>query len=217
MIKTARAVGVLFLVSTAAYLIGSGILDPILHRTDALDSLYPERARAYAGLFLESINALAVVGIAMLLYPILKQSHEALALGYFGSRVIESALLLVSLIGPLVLIKLNPSTTAEGASVDSSLQAAGRLAIEAHDLLFELAMIALGAGSLLLCYMFYRTRLVPRTLSVIGFIGYACLLASSCLSIAGLESGVILYAPGAVFEIALPVWLIVKGFRFPRA
>ncbi|WP_219836908.1 DUF4386 domain-containing protein [Paenibacillus sp. R14(2021)] len=211
--KIARVTGALFLVATGAYMIGNGLLDPILHRPDVLAGLYPDRTNVMAGLFLELINALAVVGIAMLLYPILKKYNDAFALGYFGSRIIESALLILSLIGPLVLIGLSKSYIGAGASSGTYFQTIGNLVVEAHFKCFEMAMIVLSLGSLLFCYILYRSRLVPRFLSVIGFIGYAALLASSCLTIIGQDIGPVLYIPGAIFEIVLPIWLMVKGFH----
>lgn len=212
--KVERVAGALFLLSTGAFLVGSGILDPILHRTDVLVSADSDRTSVFAGLFLELINAISVVGIAILLQPTLKKYHEAFAFGYFASRVMESVLLMISLIGPVFLLELSKQSISEGASGsgDSYLQMLVHLAVETHYLLFDLAMLVLSLGSLLFCYILYQTKLVPRLLSIIGLIGYAGLLASSSLSIAGLDVGGVLYIPGAIFEIALPVWLIMKGF-----
>ncbi|MBQ4901218.1 DUF4386 domain-containing protein [Paenibacillus sp. Marseille-P2973] len=211
--RTERVVGALFLLSTCSFLIGSGMLEPILHRTDLLVSVDSDRMRVFAALFLELINAIAVVGIAMLLQPTLKKYHEAFAFGYFASRVMESSLLMISLIGPLILLALSKQSVSAGTSGDAYLKALGNLAVEAHYLLFDIAMLVLSLGSLLFCYILYRSRLVPRLLSIIGLIGYTGLLASSSLSVAGLDVGEVLYIPGAIFEIALPVWLIVKGFN----
>ncbi|SEU09673.1 DUF4386 domain-containing protein [Paenibacillus sp. NFR01] len=208
-----RAAGVLFLLSTGVFLAGSQILDPILHSTDLLVRVDADRTRLFAGWFLELINALAVMGIAMLLQPALKKYHEAFAFGYFASRVMESALLMISLIGPLLLLAFNKLPTSAGASGDAYLLTLGNLAVEAHYLLFDIAMLVLSLGSLLFCYILYRSRGVPRWLSVIGFLGYTGLLASSSLSIAGMDAGEVLYIPGAIFEIVLPVWLILKGFK----
>lgn len=208
-----RMVGVFFLLSTGAFLAGSGILDPILHRTDLLESVDSNRMSVMTGWFLKLLNAIAVVGIAMLLQPLLKKHHEAFAFGYFASRVMESALLIISLVGPLLLLALSQQTVLAEASGVSHLQTLGELAVQAHDMLFDMAMLVLSLGSLLFCSILYRSKLVPRWMSVIGLIGYTALLASSSLSIAGLDPGEILYIPGAIFEIALPVWLIVKGFH----
>lgn len=211
--KVGRAVGVLFLISTGAFMIGSGMLDPILHRSDLLFSLESNRTTMVAGLLLELINAIAVVGIAMLLQPTLKKHHEAFAFGYFASRVMESALLIVSIISPLILLTLSKQSISTGTYSDALLESIGSLAVEAHFMLFEMAMIVLSLGSLLFCYILYQSRLVPRLFSVIGLIGYTGLLASSSLSIVGLDVGNTLYIPGAIFEIVLPIWLIVKGFN----
>lgn len=211
--KVERMVGVLFLLSTAVFLVGSQILDPVLHGTDLLVSVDSNRSSVLAGLFLELINAIAVVGIAMLLQPALKKYHEGFAYGYFASRVMESALLVASLLGPLILLAFNKLSTSAGASGDPYLQTLGNLAVEAHYMLFDLAMLVLSVGSLLFCYILYRSRLVPRLLSVIGLIGYTGLLANSSLSLAGLDTGEFLFIPGAIFEIVLPIWLIFKGFN----
>lgn len=211
--KVERVVGALFLLSTGAFLAGSQILDPILHRTDLLVSMDSNRTGVLVGLFLELINAIAVLGIAMLLQPTLRKYHEAFASGYFASRAMESALLMISFIGPLILLAFSKQFISAGATGDSYLQTLVNLAVEAHYLLFDLAMLVLSLGSLLFCYIIYRSRLVPRLFSIIGFIGYTGLVASSSLSIAGLDVGAVLYIPGAIFEIALPVWLIIKGFN----
>lgn len=211
--KIARVAGALFLVSTGAYLIGDGLLKPVLNRPDFLANLYPDRLNVISGSLLELINAMAVAGIAMLLFPILKKHNEAFALGYFGARIMESALLVIGAVAPLVLIALSNNYISAGAAKDSYFETIGNLLIEAQSVLFQTAMIVLGLGSLLLCYVLYRSKLVPRLLSIIGFIGYAALLVSGCLTILGREIGSVLYVPGAIFEIVFPLWIIVKGFR----
>lgn len=211
--RNARVAGVLFLVSTGAYLLGSGLLNPLMQEPEFLAGLFADRTKAAAGLLLELINAIAVVGIAMLLYPVLQKYNGALAAGYLSSRIIESALLMISLVVPILLISLSEDYASAAASDYSNLQRIAEVAVEAHLMLFQLAMIVLGLGSLLLCYVLYRSELVPRWLSVIGFIGYIGLLTSSGLTICGRDTGAILYMPGAIFEIVLPLWLLVKGFN----
>ncbi len=80
-------------------------------------------------------------------------------------------------------------------------------------LAFQIAMIALGLGSIPFCYLLYRSRLIPRLLAVLGLIGYAALLIGSSLELFGLNLYMIQFAPGALFELIFPIWLIVKGFN----
>ena len=143
-------------------------------------------------MLLEFINSAAVVSIAVLLFPILRRYSEGMALGYAGSRIIESVLLLVGALSALLLLTLRW-----------------------HDLTFQMAMIALGAGSLLLCYILYTAKLVPRAISVLGFVGYIALFVYALSEILGLNIGLVLFIPGAIFEIVFPLWLIVKGFNEP--
>ncbi|TFE22718.1 DUF4386 domain-containing protein [Cohnella luojiensis] len=211
--KTARIVGALFLIATAAFMIGSGLLESVLNNPDYLNNLYPNRMKVIAGMFFELINSAAVVGIAMLMFPILKQHDEGIALGYFGSRIIESALLIVSLISPLLLLTLSKEYISAGDTGGLYFQTMGTLAIKGQEIAFEMAMLVLSLGSLLFNYLLYKSKLIPRFISIIGLIGYAALLASSCLAINGIDIGMILYLPGALFEIIFPIWLIVKGFN----
>ncbi|GIO94454.1 MULTISPECIES: DUF4386 domain-containing protein [Paenibacillus] len=215
--RMAKVAGALFLVSTCAYMIGSGILDPVLHRPDFLTHLYSDRINVVMGSLLELINAVAVMGIAMLLYPILKKHNEPFALGYFGSRIVESVLLIISTVAPLILIALSHHSISAGTAMHPYFETIGNVLLEAHSMLFQIAMIVLSLGSLLLCDVLYRSRLVPRFLSVIGFIGYAALLASSCLAIIGQDIGPVLYVPGAIFEVMFPIWIMIKGFRLHAA
>lgn len=209
---TARIIGVLFLVSTAAYLTGSGLVDAALNDSAYLSQLHPGRMKVFAGLFLEFINAAAVVGIAVLLFPILQTHSESIAIGYLSSRIIESALLLIVVICPLALLALSESYIAAGGEADEYFRTIGDLLVRGADMAFQLAMLALGLGSILLCFLLYRTKLVPPMLSLLGIVGYIALLASSCLSLLGLDAGTVLFIPGGMFELIFPIWLLVKGF-----
>ncbi|HVH96244.1 MAG TPA: DUF4386 family protein, partial [Bacillus sp. (in: firmicutes)] len=95
-------IGVLFLLATASYMLGSGLIESALKITDNLDV-----NQVRIGVFLELINSAAVVGIAALIFPILRKYSESMTIIYVSSRTIESVLLLISAIAPLLLITLN--------------------------------------------------------------------------------------------------------------
>ncbi|WP_373228701.1 DUF4386 domain-containing protein [Cohnella sp.] len=211
--KTAITVGILMLGATVAFMIGSGLIDSVLSNPEYLNHVYPNKTKLIAGMFLELMDAALVFGIGMLMFPILKQHNEAIALGYFGTRVMESVILVVSILSLLILIPLSNEFINIGATAGSYYQTIGTLVINGHEIAFQLAMLVLGLGSLMFCYLLYTSKLIPRLISVIGFIGYAALIASSCLEIFGVNAGMILYLPGAAFEIIFPIWLIVKGFN----
>ena len=206
---TAIAVGVLFLTATVSYLAGSVLVDLAISDQDALSDLNTSQLRI--GVILQFVNAASVVSIAVLLFPILRAYRERMALGYVGTRIIESAFLLVSAFFALLLVPLSREASRGGGGDAPELRALGTLALEAYDLAFQFALIVLGAGSLLLVYVLYEAKLVPRALPVLGFIGYVALFASGWLEIAGYDVA-FLYIPGGLFELAFPVWLIARGF-----
>src|SRR5690242_17295235 len=72
-------------------------------------------------------------------------------------------------------------------------------------------MIALGAGSVGLCYVLYRAKFVARALAALGIVGYICLFVSGWLVIFGSDLGLLMFVPGAVFEVAFPRWLIIQA------
>jgi hypothetical protein len=211
--KTARIVGALILAATATYILGSGLLGSILNAPDYLLHIYPDSTQVVIGVLLEFIDAAAVAAIGIMLFPLVRKHNEAIALGYAGTRIIECLLLIVAGIGSLSLITLSREYVQAGAPDASYVQALGTLVVAQSGLAFQIAMIALGLGSLPFCYLLYRSRLIPRSLSVLGLIGYAALLIGSLLELFGQDLAMIHYLPGGLFELIFPVWLIVKGFN----
>lgn len=210
----AVVVGALILTATASYLVGSALIESAIEAPYDFATLAETRVRV--GLFLEFINAAAVVGVGVLLFPILRKYREGMALGYAATRVLESALLLVSALFVLLFLSLANGDGPAGATGAPQREPLATWAMEGYDLAFQLAMIVLGAGSLLLAFVLYEARLVPRFLPILAFVGYVSLFASGWLEIAG-HSAAWLYIPGGLFELIFPLWLIVKGFNPPPA
>ena len=115
--KTAIIVGVLFLVATAAFMLGSGLIESILNDPDYLTKVSANESQIIIGVLLELITGAAVVGIGVLMFPILKKHNEPIALGYVGVRVIEGAIIVVGVIAPLLLLTLSQEYVKAGAPV----------------------------------------------------------------------------------------------------
>lgn len=195
--------GALFLIATAAYMAGNSLLELVLRSAESFVDMQPYTIRVVSAVLLEFVDAVAVVGIAVLLFPILRKHNTFVARGYLGARVVEALLLILSLVAVLALVF--------GSEVFAFASPA--TLVEGHYRAFKLAMIVLGLGSLPFCYTLYTARLIPQSLSVLGFIGYAALLAWGGLQILGYSAGTILFLPGGLFEVIFPIWLIVKGFN----
>ncbi len=215
--KIAIIVGALFIITMIAGMIDAYFVAPILKTP--LSDIYPNDFRVITGSFLILIMSVGIVGIAVALYPVLKRHSEIIAITYVSFRVIECVLLIVGAIVYLYLIVLSQKFINAGTPDASYFQTLCALAISMRYVSYQVAMIILGFGSLFLCYLLFQSKLVPRFLSVWGFIGYVFLFASGLLDVFGVVdtvhgAGAMLYIPGGLWEfIAFPIWLFLKGFN----
>jgi hypothetical protein len=175
----------------------------------------PDTPAVFGGI-LEIVVALAGIATAVTLFPILKKRNESLALGLVAARVLESATIFVGVAFLLSIVTLRHDGTGTGALVTS------HALVALYDRIFLLGQSFMPAiCDLLLGFLLYRSRLVPRRLALIGIaggpvlvIGYLAVLFGGIDqhgAMAGLSA-----LPVAAFEFSLGVWLIVKGFD-PRA
>jgi len=211
--KIARIVGALFLFSNVTFMLGAVVfVEPILSAADYLTLVSANRTQVVLGVLLELINGIAYLGIAVLMFPILKQRFESMALGYAGFRIIEFVMQTLSDINPLSLLTLSEGFVSAGSPEASSFQALGTLLLAERHWAFQMVSITLGLGALMFYYMLYQSKLIPRFISIWGLIGAAVVLANTLFDMFGLSVpnlGVLML----LNELFLGVWLIVKGFN----
>jgi hypothetical protein len=178
----------------------------------------PERVVAGRGALV--LGQFGVVGIAVLLFPMLKRHGEALAMAHVGFRVAELAASLFYLAVPLLTIELGTGLRngTINASASSSL---GALLHAQYSVAILMIYLVTSAGGLCMSVLLHRSRLIPRPIATLGLIGYPALLAGCVLDLFNLVDvtqgiGLIALVPGGIFELVLPIWLLAKGFAFPR-
>jgi hypothetical protein len=216
--KTAIIVGVLFIMALVLFLIGKAFYEPILSSPDYLDNTYPNRVIVIIGILLEFISALAVILIPVLLFPILKKHNEVLALGYVSFRLFEAVLLSVAQILKLSLVNLSQNYLNKGGVDASYFKNIGN-SIQSviywvdHDGLIYLFVF--GIGALILYSALYKSKLIPRWLSIWGLISAVAILIASVMATFGISLvlAMLLVIPIAFQEQAMAIWLIVKGFN----
>ncbi len=168
------------------------------------------------GALLELLLIVSNIGTAIVLCPVLKRVNEVLALGYVTARLVECGFIAVGILSLLALGTLRM----EAAGADEELLlVAGQSLIAIHDWTFRLGpgfVVGIGNG-LILGYLMYRSRLVPRAMALLGLIGGPALLAAGVAILFGvIEPGsmwqVIATVPEFFWELSLGLWLMVKGF-----
>ena len=214
--KIAKAVGALFIITMILGMIDAYTVAPILHAS--LADYYSNESQFYIGAFSILFMSLGVVGIAILLYPVLEKHNRIIAITYVCSRVMECLLLIIGVIVYFLLLTLSQEFIKAGSPDSSYFQTLANVAVEARYSGYHVAMIILSIASILLCYLLYKKRLIPRIISLVGIIGYISVLVSAPLDLLGMidttKAGGVLYLPGALFELLLlPIWLFVKGFN----
>lgn len=161
----------------------------------------------------EIIVALAGIGTAVVLFPLLRKQHEGVALGLVGARIVEGACIFVGVAVILSIVSLRQA----GAGADAL--GAARALSTLYSTIFLVSQAFLPAiCDLLLGFLLYRSRLVPRPLALIGIIGAFPLVISWLATLFGTFGPQTPPSPlGAVlvalFEFALGIWLIIKGFN----
>ena len=208
--KTSLAAGVLYLltfvsiptlamygpVKGANYVLGAG----------------PDTGAIFGGI-LEMIVALAGIGTAVALFPVVKRQNEGVALGFVASRTLEAAGIFASVACLLTVVTLRQ----EGAGATALVTSHALVAL--YDRLFLITQSFIPAvNALLLGYLLYQSRLVPRALPLLGLIGAPLLLAADLAVLFDLigrtsTPALVTALPIALWEFSLGVWLVVKGFK----
>jgi len=212
-------VGVLFIIATGAPILSFQFLQHIT-ASDYLISVAANATQVTMGALLEFIMALAIAGIAIAMYPILQKYSETLAIGYLGARLMEAVIFIViAVLGVLSVVTLSREFVRAGSPDVSYFQTLGTLLVGAHDWSYVLAgKVVFTLSALILNYVLYQSKLVPRFLAVWGLLGAVLLLAGGVLNMFGLLPdtsvlGTLVFLPIALQEMVFAVWLILKGFN----
>ena len=219
--RFAVAAGVAFLIATLAQVAGVALVSPILSAPDYLVTISANESQVVLGALLLFIGALACTGIALALYPVLREHNHGLAIGSVGFRTIEGVLHSLIAICWLLLVTVSQEAVSAGALASSAYRVPGAVLTAAPDWLAPLALLAFGLGALCYYWVFYQSRLIPRWLSGWGLVAITMVMASAVLVMLGVIENfstpqLVLAAPIGLQEMVLAVWLIAKGFN-PRA
>ncbi|HET6626728.1 MAG TPA: DUF4386 domain-containing protein [Nocardioidaceae bacterium] len=216
--RTARIMGAWFLGTFVFSIPAYFFYDPLLsHANYVVGS--GEDTRIAVGALLEILLAISGIATAVVIFPIVKRVNESVALGYIASRTVESTLILVGVLSLMSVVALRQDLGDAASNSGALVDVAGGL-LAVHDqttLLGPQFCAGLGNG-ILLGFLMWRSRLLPRPMVMFGLVGGPLALLAGVGVLLGVwdkSSGlpVALTAPEAIWELSLSVWLLARGFR----
>jgi hypothetical protein len=183
-------------VKTPSYVVGPGPDTPVV-----------------VGGLLEMIVALAGIGTAVALYPVLRRKGSARAVGFVASRTLEAATIYVGIVSLMSIVSLRRAGVGAAA-----LATAQGLAAQYQWTFFFAQSFIPAINGVLLGSLLYQSRLVPRWLPVLGLAGATTLVISWLMTLVGVVPAVspaaaLAALPIAVWEFSLGVYLTIWGFR----
>jgi hypothetical protein len=214
--RAATAVGALFLLCTATFATGEAMLAGVLDTPGYLAG--DHRGALAASALLAFVQGVSIVAIAVLMYPVLRRhGQQRLGIAYVALRAVEFAATLLYVAVPLIVLRLSDGL-ADGTVSPGAGRQLSALFPAQHEVAIVLIYLVVSFGGWALAIAMWRARLVPRSLAVLGVVGYPMLLAGCVLTAFGVGDvlhgpGSAALVPGGLFELVMPLWLLVKGFR----
>lgn len=217
--KTAIIVGVLYIIGTVSGILSMASSGPVRAATYLSSIAANPNQIVIAALFV-LLMGLTLALVPVMLFPLLKQFNEVLAIGYVVFRgALETVLYIGLTVSWLVLIVLSQEYVKAGAPGDAYFQTLGTVLLAGHAALNAILIIVFSLGALMLYAVFYRSRLIPRWISVWGFIAILLHLTTAFLLLFGIVESttspvlMVFNLLILVQEMVMAVWLIVKGFN----
>ncbi len=220
--KTAVVAGIFFLLTEitaigAIFLYGAVVSDPNYILTGSVSG----DNGVFLGALSELLLAIANVGTAVTLFRVVKRQNEGIALGYVCGRLAEGLVIVVGIISLLAVVTLRQDLAGGLASSANAaaLSTVGTALVGIHNWTFLFGPnLILGLNTLMLAYLMYSSRLVPRFIAVLGLTGGSLIFVSGTAVMFGFYTqvstlGVIAGLPVFAWEVSLALWLIVKGFN----
>ena len=215
--RLALASGVFYLLTFAFSIPAYFLYEPVLSDPAYIVGSGGADTQIILGAFLEMLTALAGIGTAVAVYPVIRRQSEAMSLGFVTTRSYEAAVMITGVLALVSIVSIRQDGVATGTD-DAALVAVGQALVAVRD---NTAIFGPGfvpaLNALLFGYVLYRSRLVPRVIPALGLIGAPLLLTSVILRMFGFDDqsvfAAIALAPIFIWELSIGLWMTFKGFR----
>jgi hypothetical protein len=205
--RQSRIIGALFLAGFLLYGSGSSLVTALVGGPGFLTRIASVGTLIALGAFLMLLNTAVDLTKAVLFFPILERHSKPTALTYFATLIVQVVFMTLGALAILLLVPLAQHAGDPGA------RTVGMTLVQLNLMAYQIGQMTLGVGATFLCVVLFRAGLVPRWIALSGLIGYPFHVLGTVAEVFGVHIGLYLTMPGFFFELALPVWLLIKGFR----
>jgi hypothetical protein len=215
----ARAAGIFYLITFAAsipaafYFLSPVLDDPAYIVGSGADT------RVIVGCLLDVVNALACIGTAVAVYPVVRRVNESLALGFVTTRMLEATIIMIGVVSLLAVVTLRRDVAGVADADQAGLVTTGQALVAVRDYTFQFGPnLCAALNALMFATLLYRSRLVPRILPIMGLVAAPLLILATLAVVFGVtEQGSFWFAPGGalifVWELSVGIYMTVKGFK----
>ncbi|WP_165372210.1 DUF4386 domain-containing protein [Emticicia agri] len=202
--------GIFFIGAFIFYAIGNYLIESQIHNLENLSAINQQKNQMLIGaLLITFLHTLTNIGLVVILFSAFKDVFNIQAYAYLATTLISTILLAI---GGICLVLIIP--VSEWANTYNQ-QLLDKLLQKGQFYFYQFGMMLWCIGGLIMCNILIQTRVVPKWLSVWGFIGYVVFMAGCLFEIFGVAIGTYTSIVGGLFEITLSLVAIFKGFRSP--
>ena len=210
--------GLAFIMATVTAIIGAKLYDPILVGENYLEAGATHSKQIVLGAFFEMLLVCANSITAILMYPYLKRFSQRLAIAYICFLLLEVVFIVMGIVSVLALLSISQFYLQHPADIDTFRVVGTALKAIQHWIFILGPHFMLGINTFIYSYVFYRSRLVPRPLSIWGITGAILVFLVAILKMFEIVEpsatrAIIMVIPIALYEMVLAGWLIANGFN----
>ena len=209
---SSRLIAALFLAGFLLYGTGSILVTSVVDGDDFLAGVGSMETTLALGAFLMIATAAVDIGKAVIFFPVLDRHGRRTAVAYLATMIFEMAMMTVGVLALLMIIPL--AEQAAAGELDARHRPGARVARgrRERDGLPDRAALARLRCALPCALCCSARGWCPGGWRRLGLVGYATHMIGAAAEIFGVPIGLVLLIPGAIFELTLPAWLLIKGF-----
>ena len=209
-----RLVGVLFLLIFVTGIIVYQILQgPVLFSDDYLTATSASSNKIIISILLLFLSGITSIIISTILFPIFKKQSITLALLYFAFSILGFIAIAIDNSSVVALLELSQDYVKNGTDNADALNTLGHLFYKKHWWTHYLSLLTSCFPAFILYYTLYRSKLVPKIISIVGIIASILMFIEILSSIFGHSISMNMMLPMGLIQLILPIWLVIKGLN----